>query len=215
MALTKNKSVIWALTLVVILACTPGIGAPVAPAAATIDPNAIGTVIAETAQSALTQTAAALPSITPTVPTATPTNTFTPEPTPTATVIFIFNTPTPLVLPTILAGGNKDYACLLVSQKPANGSSFAGRDDFDAKWTVKNIGRREWDLNSVDYFYVRGDKLHKVDAYDLRKSVKVNETIELIVDMVAPKNAGSYATNWQLRVGSETFCPLSLTIVVK
>lgn len=215
MTFTRNKSLLWALTLVVILACVPGVGGPAVPAVATLDPNAINTVIAGTAQAALTQTQAAIPSATPTVPTATPTKTFTPEPTATATVIFILSSPTPLVLPTIIAGGKQDYACQVISQKPANGTSFNPRDDFDAKWTVKNIGRREWDNNSVDYYYVKGDKLHKVDAYDLPKAVKVGETIEIIADMVAPKNQGSYATNWSLRIGTEDFCPLSLTIVVK
>lgn len=215
MSFTKHKSLLWALTLVVILACVPGIGGPAEPVVATIDPNAINTVVAGTAQAALTQTQAAIPSATPTVPTVTPTRTYTPEPTATATVIFIFNSPTPVVLPTQSTSSSQNYACQVISQKPANGSSFAGRDDFDAKWTLRNIGRREWDSNSVDYFYVKGDKFHKVDAYDLPKSVKFGETIEVIVDMVAPKNSGSYATNWSLRVGSETFCPLSLTIVVK
>ena len=87
--------------------------------------------------------------------------------------------------------------------------------DFDAKWKVKNIGKKDWDGNSVDYSYVSGDKFHKVAGYDLGKTVKVGETRELIVDMLSPKNPGTYTTNWSLQVGSEKFCTLSLTIVVK
>jgi hypothetical protein len=67
----------------------------------------------------------------------------------------------------------------------------------------------------VDYNYLTGDKFHKVAAYDLGQTVKFGETIELIVDMTAPKNAGTYTTNWALQVGSEAFCTLSLTIVVR
>lgn len=217
MATPKTKYLIWFTALVLIMACVPTFAAPAVP---TIDPNVIGTYIAQTANAAASQTAVAMPTLTPTVITSTPRNTDTPEPTATSTVIFLFYTPSPVILVTQPGSGtstasSKPYACEVLSVTPANGTSFAGRTDFDAKWKVKNIGKKDWENNSVDYVYLTGDKFHKVGGYDLGKTVKIGETTELIVDMIAPKNAGTYTTNWTLQVGSEKFCTLSLTIVVK
>jgi len=89
------------------------------------------------------------------------------------------------------------------------------RTDFDGNWKVKNIGKKNWDKNNVDYVYLSGDKFHKVAGYDLGQTVNVGTTTELIVDMIAPKNSGTYTTNWTLRVGTNNFCTMSLTIVVR
>jgi hypothetical protein len=201
--------------LVLVMACVPVIAAPSVP---TTDPNMIGTIIVQTANAASTQTAAAIPTLTPTATfTLTPPNTDTPEPTATATVIFLFYTPSPVVLPTQAGGSpsSKSFACQVVSVTPANGTRFESRVDFDAKWKVKNVGLKDWEGNSVDYVYLSGDKFHKVASYDLGKTVEAGATRELIVDMLSPKNAGTYTTNWALQVGADAFCTMSLTIVVK
>lgn len=215
MANPKTKLLFWFTALTLVMACAPGVAAPALP---TIDPNAVGTFIAQTANAAATQTSAAIPTSSPT-PTNTPTPRFTdtPEPTPTATFIFIFSSPTAVVPPTSTGNATSDrqYACQIVSVSPPNGTSYTGRTDFDARWTLRNNGQREWDRTSIDYIYLSGDRFHKTAAYDLSKNVKVGETVEVIVDMVAPRDAGSYTTNWSLRVGSQTFCTLALTIVVR
>ena len=216
MATPKAKFVFWFMALVMVMACVPGTAAPAIP---TIDPNAVGTYIAQTSVAAATQTAAAIPTSSPTATfTSTPRFTDTPEPTATSTIIFIFFSPTAVVTATSTgsnATGNREYACQIIRVTPANGTAYDGRTDFDAKWTVRNSGRREWDRNSIDYLYINGDRFHKTATYDLTRSVKVGEQIDLIVDMVAPKDRGSYSTNWSMRVGSENFCTLSLTIVVR
>lgn len=213
MASVKTKYLIWFTALVLVMACIPTITAPSVP---TIDPNAINTIVVQTANAASTQTAVAMPTSTATATfTPTPRNTDTPEPTATATVLFIFFTPSPIVLQPTAGSSSKSYACQVLSVSPANGTSFATRTDFDAKWKVKNIGVKDWESNSVDYIYISGDKIHKVAGYDLGKTVKAGETRELIADMLAPKNPGTYTTNWGLQVGSDAFCNFSLTIVVK
>jgi hypothetical protein len=218
MATPKTKYLIWFTALVLIMACVPTFAAPAVP---TTDPNAINTYIAQTANAAISQTAVAMPTLTPTATfTSTPRNTDTPEPTATSTVIFLFYSPSPVIL-TLPSGvgtgsaSSKSFACEVISVTPANGTVFGSRTDFDAKWKVKNIGTKDWENNSVDYNYLTGDKFHKVAGYDLGKTVEVGATRELIVDMLAPKNPGTYTTNWTLQVGSETFCTMSLTIVVK
>lgn len=210
----------WFTALALVIACVPTFVAPAA--VPTIDPNAISTFIAQTANAASTRTALAMPTHTPTAPfTPTPRNTDTPEPTATATVLFLFYTPSPIIL--TLPGNNsgsgsissKDYACEVLSVTPANGSTFGNRVDFDAKWKVKNIGKKNWDKNSIDYLYLTGDKFHKVAGYDLNKAINRGDIVDLIADMESPKNPGTYTTNWTLQVGSESFCTLSLTIVVQ
>ena len=63
-ATSKTKHLLWLASLIVIMACAPTFAAPVAP---TLDPNAVGSYIVETAYAAATQTSAALPTLTATV----------------------------------------------------------------------------------------------------------------------------------------------------
>jgi hypothetical protein len=221
----KTKLVIWISALALILACVPALGIG-APGVATVDPNTIGTFIAQTVNAASTQTAAVMPpstltpSVTPTRPTETPSPTFT------STVIFIFPSPTftftPLPTSTSTnaslgsSGSSSDnYACEVTRVTPPNGSTFDPRDDFDVFWTVRNIGQQRWDRSDVDYVYSSGAKIHKVSGYDLEENVRVGNSIELGVDMVAPKDSGTYSTVWIMRVGNREFCPLRFTIVVR
>lgn len=219
-ATQKTKLFVWVTALALIMACVPTLATPSVP---TMNPGAVNTYIAQTVIAAGTRTAAALPSLTPT-PTLTPTqNTETPSPTFTSTIIFRLSTPTPLVIPTftdvsIGSGGgtsSDNFACKLTKVTPPNGSSFSPREDFNTFWTVKNIGKKKWDRTSIDYIYSSGDKIHKISGYDMTSNVSVGESIDLGVDMQAPKKSGTYTTTWTMRAGSKTFCPLTLTIVVK
>lgn len=215
----KTKLLIWIIALALIMACVPSLATPSVPS---VDPIAINTFIAQTVNAAATRTAAAMPSATLT-PSFTPTrNTETPSPTATSTVIFILSSPTPLVIPTFTnvslggSGSSSDnYACQVTRVSPANGSSFGPRGDFDAFWTVKNIGKKNWNRTDVDYIYSSGAKIHKISGYDLDTNIKIGNSIDLGVDMQAPKASGTYSTVWTMRVGNNTFCPLRLTIVVK
>lgn len=105
-------------------------------------------------------------------------------------------------------------SCRLVSTSPT-GSVSAGAD-LDLTWTVKNTGTRTWKVSSVDYKYVSGAEFHKRgDRYDISETVEPGETVKLVVDVVAPKTAGSYSTNWALVEGNTTICNLSYTLRVK
>jgi len=216
MSTRTTKLLTWLIALGIVLACVPSLATPV-PAA---DPNAINTFIAQTVNAASTQTAAALPTSTPTATfTPTPRNTETLTPTATATVIFILSSPTKPVIPTLtgsIGDGtiSDNFACKVISVNPANGTTFGSRADFDATWKIGNIGKKAWDRNTIDYAYTSGAKIHKVASYDLGSNVKVGETVNIVVDMEAPKNAGTYTTTWTLRSGAKVFCNMSLTIVV-
>jgi len=81
---------LWFVTFILIMACAPSMVTPVAP----LDPNAINTFIAQTAEAAFTQTQEAVPATT--TVTSTPRNTFTPESTSTGVPTVIFPTSTPI-----------------------------------------------------------------------------------------------------------------------
>ena len=147
-----------------------------------------------------------LPSSTP-LPTRTvvilPTATITP--TPTATL-----TETPTVTPT-----NTAYQCQLVSFSPETGRTFPPGGDFDGHWTIKNTGTEIWEA-SVDLVYVSGTKFQtNVDAIDLPKTVNTDESVDLVVDMLAPRQAGTYETIWSLKKNDLFFCQVTLKITVQ
>jgi len=104
--------------------------------------------------------------------------------------------------------------CKIVSTAPTG--SLQVHQDFDAAWTVKNTGSSNWDVHAVDYKYVSGTKMHKYNSlYDLSQTVKPGETVKIIVDMLAPSQAGTYSVNWAIVQGNTTLCNLPLTVVVK
>jgi len=227
MSTRKTKILSWLIALGLVLACVPTF---TAPSVSTPVPGAVNTFIAQTSNAASTRTAAALPTSTPTATiTPTPRNTETPSPTETAIVIFLLPslTPIPTFTRVTLPGGgggggsggggssSDSYACRVDSQDPPNGTSFNPRADFDAVWRVRNIGRKTWERNSVDYIFLSGDQFHKVSGYDFDANVASGQTTSVTVDMEAPKNPGTYTTRWTLRAGSNNFCTLELRIVVK
>lgn len=211
MTTRKSHFMLWVSALLLILACVPSVGTSIP----TVDPNLINDFIMQTAQAAATRTAAALPTSTPTATvTATPRNTSTASPTVTATFIFRLTTATSPFTPT-LPKSAEDYACQVISTTPANGTAFNARANFDAVWRVMNIGKKTWDTDIVDYVFEKGAKLHRQEGYDLESNVRSERTTDIAVDMRAPRNAGTFTTNWVIRAGKNEFCRLSLTINVR
>jgi hypothetical protein len=107
-----------------------------------------------------------------------------------------------------------ETSCIILSTAPK--VTLQVRADFDATWTVKNTGKTNWELTTVDYKYISGTKMHKYDSlYDLPTVVKPGESIKIVVDMLAPSTPGTYTANWAIVQGKTTLCNLPLTVVVK
>ncbi len=192
-------------------------------------PGALETIIFETAVAAQTQTAEFLPPTnTPTRrPTSTATLTKTPLPTP--TFLFLVPTNTNVVLDLPSSGDGKptktpspnehNYQgtkkCAVVGQSPADGTAFKPRKAFTVRWTIKNVGTAAWRKGSYDYQYLGGDKFHDRWRYDMNFILDPGETIDLKVDMHAPKQPGSYETTWILGTKKNALCKMTLAIVVK
>jgi hypothetical protein len=126
----------------------------------------------------LVQTSTPMPTATGfTLPTFTPTLTFT-------------------ITPTLTPTRTLDQA-IWIKQSPNDGTVLDPGQDFDMVWTIQNIGTNPWPT-SYSYAYARGAKIHKQNNYKLERTVGVDETIDIMVDMVAPSEPGGYSTVWRL-----------------
>lgn len=104
-------------------------------------------------------------------------------------------------------------SCQVTDVTPNSAVNKGG--DFDGTWTVKNTSSKTWELNTLDYKYVSGTKMHTGgDAYDLNVVVKPDEKVKIVIDMLAPNSTGTYTTNWALVQGGSTLCNLGLTVRV-
>jgi hypothetical protein len=157
----------------------------------------------------LPPTATLAPSAT-TLPSDTPVPSNTPVPQATAT-----NTRIPFTRTPAYTATPKNLNCSITKTTP-NGDRMAAHTDFDARWTVKNTGTDTWTKESFDYKYVSGQKMQKYnDAYDFKTDVASDDTIDIIVDMIAPDKTGSYSATWAIMKGSTRVCTMTVNIIVK
>jgi len=107
-------------------------------------------------------------------------------------------------------------ACSLTSVSVTAPNPMDARYDFDAVWTIKNTGSKDWEANLLDYKYWSGTKMNNfANLYDLPSNVAKGESITLRVDMTAPSTAGTYTSTWALADGNTVYCYLPVTITVK
>ncbi len=194
--------------LFVLLACeVPLLSQPVVSEPA---PGSIETIIFQTAAAAHTQTAILLPPPTNT-PTSTPLPTGTPTETatPTETFIFILPTSTKPFEP-YSAGSN----CELIALTP-HMPVLAPREIFETNWTLKNTGDQLWLDKEIDFKHSGGTDMHKNDVYDLPSSVPADGQVTITVPMFAPREPGTYTSNWVLSRKKTTLCKVSVTVIVK
>jgi hypothetical protein len=191
-----------------LLACEiPGLSTP---AISDSEPVSIETIIAGTAAAAQTQTALVLPPPTDT-PTPLPPPTRTPTETPTPTETFIFIQPTSTEpFKAYDAGSN----CQLIAIDPYN-PVLSPRTPFDATWTLINTGDDLWLDKNVDFKHSGGTDMHRTDAVDLPSSIGADGQVDITVSMVSPREPGTYTSNWTLGTNKETYCKVSVTVIVK
>jgi hypothetical protein len=236
--LIKRKCVQRPILLLGIVLIISACGSPVVarPPASTPVPGVVETIIFETAAAARTQTAQFLPPTQTITNTPTPSKTPTQTPLPTSTILFLFPTNTQVVLPTLTivsSGGSAgsgrptqtpdpnthDYRgslhCALVGQSPRDGTVFGTRKKFTVVWTVKNTGTAAWRKHTIDYRYIGGDKFHDKARYNMNVIVDPGETVEMAVEMHAPKEPGFYETTWVVGLNTGGLCKMSLAIVVR
>ena len=212
----KTRNLLMLLLTVSLAACSlPGspVAQPTADVASTLDAvrtQAAETVAADIASrvtattpptATLAATATEIPSPT-TAPSFTPVNTL--PPLPTATNTFIPATATITLTPT-----PTNFNCTVTAVSPKANTEFAKRADFDGRWTVKNTGTQDWVSSDVDYRYLSGQKMHVGnDVFDFKSNLKSGDSIDIIVDMLAPDSTGTFTATWGVVRNSQTLCQL-------
>ena len=164
--------------------------------AASQDPNAQITVIAQTVQAQLTQVALLTPSATPTMP-ATATPTMIPA---TDTPSGPTSTPTKTPYPTYASGGvSGDQSKFSKDVTVPDGTTFTPGSTFTKTWLFINTGTTTW-TTGYKLVYVDGVNAAKNNALsvNLPNEVKPGASVEISLDFVAPSSNGTYTSWWQL-----------------
>lgn len=108
--------------------------------------------------------------------------------------------------------------CAVVSQSPADGTTYTIDTPFNTTWVLQNTGSNAWDQNSVDLSYVgayNNVQMHTgADLYDLTADVNSGATYNFSVSMIAPFNGGTYGEMWQVNQGSQVICQFYVYITV-
>jgi hypothetical protein len=171
------------------------------PTATQIDPAAVYTAAAQTANARMTELAA----ITPTPPPATPTDTPSPA----------TDTPAPTASPTSgdstatatsqTAGLGADRAEFVSDISVPDGTQMQPGEDFVKTWRIKNIGESTW-TTSYSLIYSSGVNIGVTSSVSLPAEVPPNTSVDISVEMTAPTEPGDYFSFWLLRNPSqETF----------
>lgn len=179
--------------------------------------NALRTEVAGEIAAQLTSTALAMPTNTE-VPTATAIpDTATPAPSltpsvatataiPTIRIITVYPTFTPTVGP---------YQCQVTNQSIGYGMKIGRGNEFDGRWTIKNTGTKDWNAGTADLVYISGTKMQKRgDSYDIDKGLDTGDSMDVIVDMFAPRDTGFYHADWAVRMDGTVMCYLAVDIWV-
>jgi hypothetical protein len=175
------------------------------------EPSATVVIISPTQASiATTQAPVTISTVTQILPTATSTITTMPTATQTATRQIFLPTFTPTYYP--------DQA-ELVSVIPAPGITLGPGNDFDLIFRLKNTGDRNWTTRyQIELVDGLAPSTHTGETYssvDLSGAVPAGQTVDIVLDMIAPQVAGNYHSRWALvNLGGTTFFTINFTFRV-
>src|SRR5689334_19902421 len=190
----------------------------------TMDVDAINTAAVNTFVASInqTQTAQALLATQTASPTTTssPTVTVTIAPPPTGTpapvllLPTIYKSPTatgtqPTADPALLAAGCNNLQLIYDANIPA-GSVFRPGEAFTKTWKVANIGTCNWVYN-YRLAFSSGDQMGGSPT-NIGKLIVPGKWTELLINLTAPKTAGTYTGYWHL--ASQTGTPFGATLTV-
>ncbi len=160
--------------------------------------NSAGTAAAQTVESVMTEISAAatgpipLPPVsteTPTLPSLNPEATAPPSLAPVATEV---------TLPCHRATFVRDVTV-------PDGSEFRPGADFTKTWRLSNSGSCSW-TRGYDLVFEAEDRMSGPKSQPLSGEVKPGETIDVSVDLKAPKEEGDYRGLWKLQsLGGQLF----------
>lgn len=171
--------------------------------APTPDTDALYTQAAQTVSAQLTQAAAqATPTSEPAVTEPAATETEAPAPTdtqvpPTSTPTPVPPTPTPVPPTPTPTPIPCNWAQFIEDVTVKDGTVFTPNSVFTKTWRLKNIGTCTW---TRDYRleFDSGERMDGPRAVSMPKNVNPGETVDLTVELVAPREPGRYRGYWRL-----------------
>jgi uncharacterized protein YraI len=101
------------------------------------------------------------------------------------------------------------YSCVLVSQSPADGTTYAANAAFDMNWQVLNTGQITWDADEavLQFITAANDlRLSSTDTLPLTADVAAGGSYQVVLDMSAPGAAGQYSETWAIVQGTTVLC---------
>ena len=109
--------------------------------------------------------------------------------------------------------------CVLVSQEPADGTTFAPSYGFGVKWELMNTGTLPWNQDSTDLVFlgaINGQRLHQnYDLYDITATVEPGEDYTVSGSLITPATPGQYGEAWSLVSNGTTVCTFWITVNVQ
>jgi hypothetical protein len=172
------------------------------PTPTPIDPNLIAAQAIATFSMGLTQTAF-----------ANPTATFTLTPVPTNTLAATF---APLGTNTGAAPINTCDASVFTGVETIpDGTVMAPGQNFDKSWRIQNSGTCTWTVTYKAVFTGSGNGPMGAVTTPIGKVVKPGESIDIIVEFVAPTTAGDYVSWWKLQNDAGVFFGTPFSVVIK
>jgi hypothetical protein len=97
-----------------------------------------------------------------------------------------------------------NWAALLKDVTIPDGTVVSPGSLFTKVWRVRNIGTCTW-TTKYQLQFVDGDDMDSRSKIPLPEKVAPGETIDLAVDLTAPKDAGDYSASYLLSDGSKRF----------
>ena len=162
-----------------------------------LEPEAVLTAAAQTADVRLTELAMPTPTVTETPLPPLPTSvqdTGTASPTITLTP---FESQTPLPNLTAQPGG-PDQALYVADVTVPDGTQFSPGEAFTKTWRLSNAGTSTW-TTAYTFVFIGGSQMNAPNSITLTQEVAPGGTVDLSVNMVAPTADGSYQGFWSMR----------------
>ncbi len=192
MRLKKTLCISLLLASMTLSACKAGGQGEATP---TLEPQAVFTAAALTAQAMMTDLAAVTPSPLPPTPTTT-----APAGAGTATLAPAATTPAGTAPPVVSGTDRVEFVADLTVP---DGTIFRPGEKFTKSWRLINAGTSTW-TTAYSLVYFSGEQMGGAASTPLTTQVPAGQTVDLSVQLTAPSQEGKHTGYWMLRNAAGT-----------
>jgi uncharacterized protein YraI len=109
--------------------------------------------------------------------------------------------------------------CVLVSQEPADLTSFPPSTGFEVEWVLQNTSDASWNQGETDLVFkgaVDDVRLHQYsDLYDLPETVQPGDSFTVSGIAITPPDPGEYGEAWAIQQGQNVLCTFWIVVTVE